>query len=324
MRPVCMVLSWAALATSAAAAPPPEGFGAARLISGSPDFQNCIQGDGDCQANFYRFLGNSMLEQGFAMQHQPLLSSPLSDDRAGFVVGGDLTTFPFAAPRENLSGKQENTSFSPVFPQLVVGWRGAGDESGQTAVGLSFLPPVPVQGASALSLSVDGGRAWGGPEALRFGLEGGLSFVRALAPIVATTDQLENRDQFDNPDNLDPEVFARVCGPDVADGASGCIDRFRLLNLELRAGLSLPLGAFRPFAKLGLTLVNERLDVKYDATAWGVTALQPAVHGGCTWAPGEHIRLALGGSLGLLQGNQSEDHRAGLLGKLVGAAGWAF
>jgi hypothetical protein len=318
-----LTLLLSALSGTALAAPP-EGFGSARLVSGTPDFSSCIESGGACQADFYRFLGNSMLEQGFAMQHHALLTSPVSNRRAGWVAGGDLATFPFAPPRENLSGKQENTSFSPVFPQVVGGYVFEGSRDGQGAVGLSLLPPVPVGGASALSVALDTAYAWGPADGARWGLEGGLAYVRATAPIVATQDQVANRDEFSNPDNLDPVQFAAVCGEDVAAGADGCLDTFSLINLTIRGGWSPALGTWAPYAKAGITVVNELLVVKYDDTTWGVFAVQPSVHGGTSWAPGDHVLLAVGASAALQQANQSEEDRVGLFGTLEGAAGWRF
>lgn len=313
------------LVPSAEAAPPPEGFGSPRLLEGQPDFTGCIEDGGACQANFFRFLGHSMLEQGFAMQHHPLLSSPLTNRRSGPVVGGDLATFPFAPPRENLSGKEENTSFSPVFPHVDLAWLFESDGSGQGGVGVAFLPPIPVNGASALSIALSGGHAWGPRDGTRWGVEGTVAFVRAGAPIVATEEQVASRDDFDNPDNLDPEVFDAVCGADVAAGAGGCLDTYTLLNAAVRGGWSGSVGgAWTPYAKLGLTAVTERLDVKYDATSWGIFALQPSAHVGTGWLPGEHLVLALGASAALQQANQHEEDRVGLFTTLEGAAGWSF
>lgn len=313
-----------AAALPAHADAPPEGFGSARLVSGNPDFGRCFNGGGDCQANFFRFLTHSMMEQGFAMQHHGLLASPLNNRRTGVVVGGDLATFPFAEPRENLSGKQENTSFSPVFPQVAAAWMFDEQDQGQGGVGLSFLPPIPVGGASALSIAVDGGWAWGPADGTRWSVEGGVSFVRATAPIVATEEQLANRDDFSNPDNLDPEQYARVCGEDVSNGAGGCLDTFSLLNTSVRGGGSPRVGAWAPYTKVGLTAVVNRLYVKYDDTTWGVFAIQPSVHLGTSWIPGEHLVLAVGASGALQQANQNEADTLGLFSTLEGAAGWSF
>lgn len=313
-----------ALNAVAHAEAPPEGFGSARLVSGSPDFRGCITGGGTCQQSFFRFLSHSMLEQGFAMQHHGLLASPLNNRREGFAVGGDLATFPFAPPRENLSGKQENTQFSPVFPQASVAWLSPGTARGQGGVGLSVLPPVPVGGASALSLAVDGGWAWGAADGTRWSVEGTLSYVRATAPIVATEDQVADRDSFTNPDNLDPERFAEVCGEDVDAGAGGCLDTYVLLNTGLRAGWSPRFGTWAPYSKVGLTLVTNRLDVKYDGTSWGLVAVQPSVHLGTSWLPGDHLVVGAGVSAALQQANQNEADRLGLFSTLEGAAGWRF
>jgi hypothetical protein len=266
-----------------------------------------------------------MVEQGFAMQSNGLSNTPLSERRAGISVGGQVSTFPFSPPRENLSGKEENTSFSPVFPRLEVGYTTALTERSQRSLGLHLLPPLRVNGASALLVAVEAGQSWGDGEGRRLGLEADLSYLRALAPITATEEQLSQRDEWSNPDNLDPEQFEAVCGSDVAEGAAGCIDRFSFVNVGLRAGWSDAVGeSLFPYAKAGLNVVNERMFVKYDGTTWGLFALQPSLHGGVVWAPGEAARLGLGGSTALRQRNQSTEDRFGLLETIEGSAGWHF
>ena len=313
------------LLLSPASAAPPLGFGSANLRDGAPDFTECVESGGDCQQRFYQFLGASMVEQGFAMQANGLSGSPLSLRREGWTFGGALSTFPFAPPRKNLSGKEENTSFSPVFPRIEASYTTALEGRVQRSIGGFLLPPVPVKGASALLLGVEGGQTWGDGAGRRLGVEGDLSFLRARAPIAATEAQLAARDSFSNPNNLDPEQFDAVCGADVAAGAGGCIDTYSFLNVGLRAGWSDRWGeAFLPYAKLGLNVVNERLHIKYDDTTWGIFALQPAAHAGVVWAPGEHLTLGLGGSGALRQKNQAVEDKVGLLGTLEGSFGWTL
>ena len=311
---------------SEAQAANPAGFGAARLLSGTPDFGSCINDDSACQQRFFGFLGVSMLEQGFAMQGRSLQLSPLLNRRGGWHVGGALHTFPFKPPRSNLSGKEENTSFSPVFPRITGGYSAANDGDGRSwSLGGSLLPPVPVGGASALLLGVDGGLAWGPAKGLRHGLELDLQGVRARAPITATEEQVENRDSFSNPDNLDPQQFEEVCGDDLDAGASGCIDTYTFLNTSLRWGLSHRFeNGFTPGLKLGVTYVHERLQVKYDDTRWGVDAIQPSAHVALAWELGDHVFLGLGGSTALKQANQDPDEKAGFFGTIDGAAAWMF
>jgi len=317
-------LGLALLAPSVADAAPGNGFGSARLVSGSPDFTDCIEGGGDCQTDFFNFLTESMVEQGFTMQDHAVASSPLTHRRKGWHVGGSLATFPFGPPPENLSGKEENTQFSPVFPRLLGGYM-TGDGGKQKAIGFSFTPPVPVKGASALGLGVNGALSKGGKEATRQGIEADISFVRAKAPIAATEDQVENRDNFSNPDNLDPEQFDAVCGEDVANGAGGCLDTFTLLNVSVRAVQSWHVGnGFTPYVKAGVTFVDEWLYIKYDDTTWGVFAIQPSVHAGSGWNAGDHMFLSLGGAAALRQANQSEAGSAGVFYTFEGAMAWAF
>ena len=296
-----------------------DGFGSARLLNGQPRdeaFQDCLEAEG-CRNNFLRFLSESMLEQGFTMQGLSMSLSPLAHDRDGFIIGGSLSTFPFGAPATNLSGKEENTKFSPVFPRINAGFISQRDDR-RTALGASFLPPIPVGGASALQLGVEGGIVFAGPEESGFGLEAEATIINARAPIAATEEQLADRDSFSNPDNLDPDVYEEVCG------TAGCLDTFTMANLELRAGYGVVMGDFRPYARAGVTVVNESLYVMYDDTTWGLLAIQPAVHVGSGWQRGEDLHLGLGGSLALKQANQSESGSVGVLYTLQGSAAWAF
>ncbi|HJN74830.1 MAG TPA: hypothetical protein QGF58_12930 [Myxococcota bacterium] len=240
--------------------------GNVELVSGQPqdqDFQDCLASP-NCEENFKSFLGQSMSEQGFTMQHHAIADSALSNPGEGLVVGAALSTFPFGPPVENLSGKEENTSFSPVFPRLQVAWFGQ-----RWSVGAFGLPPIPVSGASAWTAGLSGSVTrplgdWTG------GLEADFSYLVANAPVTASQEQIDDRDSLSNPDNLDPDVADASCGGD------GCIDRFTLANFALRAGVSRELGRLTPYGKLGVTRVNERLAVEYDSTEWLLRVTQPS------------------------------------------------
>lgn len=292
-------------------------FGRADLVAGTPDFTGCLASEG-CADAFYGFLSESLLDQGFAMQHQATMTSAtLRAGPGGGVVGGGLSTFPFGPPPENLSGKAENTQFSPVFPSLQGGRVVALSGGRRLGLGGAVLPPIPVGGASALLLATDASLAWE-RDAGAWGLESDLSVVRAKAPVAATDEQLEDRDSWSNPDNLDPERYAEVCGE------AGCKDTFVAAHLGLRGARSWQLGIARPQVQAGLNVVYERLHVQYDATTWALLALQPTLAAGVGLEPGGHLFLHAGGRLALLQPNQNRDQEAGLLGRLEGSAGWRF
>lgn len=288
------------------------------IVEGTPAFEDCLQSAG-CADRFYRFLGLSMAEQGFTFQNDPQLLSPTLSTRDGWAVGGLLTTFPFPEPRENLSGKEENTSYSPVLPRLFGGWRGTVGEL-RAGGGVFFLPPIPVGGASALVLGAEGGVTIPVSDAVRLGAELDLTTTRARAPIVASEAQYEARDDFDNPTNLDPAIYEEVCLPD------GCVDTFLVTNGGARLVASFGSGPVLPYVKLGVNLVRERLKVQYDGTTWGLGGVQGVAHGGALLQLGEHVDLALGGALGLRPATLALEPGggAGLYGKLQGSAAWSF
>jgi len=292
--------------------------GQPRIVAGEPEFAGCLQA-AQCSENFYRFLGLSMAEQGFTFQNDPQLLSPTLSRRDGWTVGGLLTTFPFSPPRENLSGKEENTSYSPVLPRIFGGWKGDMG-SGVFGAGAFFLPPIPVGGASALIAGVETGYGFRIGDKVRIGPEVDFTYTRARAPIVASEEQYENRDSFDNPSNLDPEVYEEVCLPD------GCVDTFTTANAGIRVAASVQAGPLAPYLKLGINTVTERLQVEYDDTTWGLDGVQAVAHTGTLLMVGDHLDLALGGAVGLRPASLNEDPEggAGLYGKLQGSAGWSF
>jgi hypothetical protein len=289
------------------------------LVQGTPEFQSCLTNPG-CADRFYRFLGLSMAEQGFTFQNDPQLLSPTLSRREGFTAGALLTTFPFAKPRENLSGKEENTSYSPVLPRIFGGYKGEGPGNTRVGAGAFFLPPIPVGGASALIAGIETGAALPVGEVARVGLELDFTYTRARAPIVASEEQYEARGDFDNPNNLDPEVYEEVCLPD------GCVDTFTVANGGVRVAASVDAGPLAPYVKVGLNTVSERLQVQYDDTTWGLSGIQPVAHLGSLLFIGDHVDLGLGAAFGVRPAalNLEPGGGAGLYAKVQGSAGWTF
>ena len=227
-----------------------------------------------------------------------------------------LHTFPFAPPRMNLSGKTENTQFSPVLPKLAAArtWD-VGDR--HMGVGLTALPPIKVQGAAALILGLSGSIARDTSTG-RVGLEADFSFVRAKAPVAASKEQMEDAGEFSE-GHLEDELYEANCDPDT-----GCIDTFSLANLELMGRVGWKVGdVLVPHVGLGITVLNERLQIQYDDTAWSMFGIQPAVHVGAAWTPSDPVFLSAGASAGLRQANQSPDG-LGMFTRLEGAAGYRF
>ena len=297
-------LAW--LVQSATAA-----VGGARLVDGTPDFEDCIQNEGDCADRFFSFLSHSILEQGFAMQANLLNASPLLAGQGTFV-GGQLSTFPFSPPQENLSGKEENTDFIPVFPKLHVGHR-----TEQKSFGFSLTPPVPVKGASAFFFGGRSGMVLNDNQSIE--LELGL--LRATAPIAATDEQLENKDSFENPDNLNDAQFEERCGSQE----NGCIDTLWMTQVAARYLYRLPLGErMSLYAQGSLVVSTYRLYIMYDDTKWGVFSIQPTVHGGSFLVDTERITLTLGGGLGTLGPSQHRNQKFGLVGRVEGLFSLSF
>ncbi len=293
-------------------------FGQVDLVAGSPEFGGCIAGDREdadtCAGKFYRFLTDSLLTQGFTFQGQPAAGSAVFQREAGWMLGARLDSFPLGPPPENLSGKPENTQFSPVLPRLMGAYRL--DQARDLSLGASLLPPIPVGGASALVLGVEASLAGElGPTRLGGALE--LGYARARAPIVASEEQFESREDWSNPDNLDPETYEAVCGA----SERGCLDTFQQLTVGAHAQAAWSLGAFQPYARLNLSFLVDSLYVMYDDTTWRLLALQPGLGAGSALDLGR-ATLHLGGDLAPLGPNQSETQALGLLWKLEGSASW--
>ena len=295
------------------------GFGGVALSSGSVDFEDCLNG-AQCAGRFYRFLSQATLEQGFAMEGASVMTSAVVNRHEGWVVGGLLHTFPFGPPRKNLSGKTENTQFSPVFPKLLSGHLSTHGDT-HMGFGLTLLPPVPVRGAAALSLGLDASLAKTlGDSKTRVGVDLDFSFIRATAPVAASKEQMESAEEEWFEENVDREVFEERCDPDV-----GCTDVFKIANLAILGGISWEVGAsLFPYLRGGLAVTNEFLYVQYDGTHWRQFGLQPQVQAGTAWAPSEALLLSLGVSTALKQPNQNPADRVGFFYKLTGAAAYRF
>ncbi len=304
------------LAGLALAAP----FGQVDLVRGSPEFTSCIDDDRDdpdsCAARFYRFLTDSLLTQGYTFQGAPTASSAGFVRESGYTLGARVDTFPLGPPPENLSGKAENTQFSPVLPRLFGSVQRSGDRS--YALGLSLLPPIPVGGASALVLGLD---ASAGQDLGRTRVSGSLElgYARARAPIVASEEQFESRDDFSNPNNLDPETYEAVCGA----SEHGCLDTFSQLTVALHGMASWVTGPVQPYVRGDLALLNTSLYVMYDDTDWRLRALQPGLGVGLG-APLGPTFLSAGLDLAPIGPQQSEEEVLGLLWKAQGSASWVF
>ena len=282
--------------------------GEVRLVEGTPEFQNCLSNP-DCNARFHDFLGQSMAEQGFAMQAHSLLGVSLWGD-GGWTVGAQVGTFPFGDPAENLSGKEENTQFSPVFPRIRAAY-GVGDAT----MGFTLVPPVPVGGASAFATSLDLSRSVR-RGMTRLTVQGEWSFVRARAPVVASEEQFENRESFDNPANLLPETYEAVCVP-----AGGCVDTYRNGTGTLRGLASWSVGPATPYVGVGAGYSGHALWVMYDDTAWRIDTWQASAHGGTGLSFGP-VRVNVGASVAPIPPSLQQDDV--VFYKLDGGAGLNF
>ena len=291
----------------------------AHLAEGTPEFESCLSNP-SCEESFYAFLGHSMVEQGFTFQGQAQLGSALVQPQDGPFAAISAATFPFSPPRENLSGKEENTSYSPVIPRLQGGWVGPVAENVRFGAFGAFFPPIAVGGASAFVLEAGASVAWQPSELFRLGAELDLTWTEANAPIVASEEQYEARDDFDNPSNLDPETYEEVCIP-----AGGCVDTFTLLNPSLLLGATvLPRPWLTITAKLGAAYVNESLWVMYDDTLWRLGGLQPSAHLDVgLQIPGTGLTGALGAATAYRPPAWSEE-TGGALFRLNGSIGWVF
>jgi hypothetical protein len=281
-------------------------FGQVKLTSGAPEFEDCLESD--CANSFYSFLTHSMLEQGFTIQSRNMLSSSLATTPEGWFTGTSLSTFPFHPPQKNLSGKEENTSFSPLFPRIQVGHR-----QEEYGCGLSLLPPVPVKGAAASFASVDYNKLLKQSEKGRTNIAFELSGAHIKAPITASEEQHESKESFDN---LNDETYQERC----ASQENGCIDTFALTHLSGFAGHAWSLNpVFQPYAQAGLTFISEWLYVMYDDTSWNVLTIQPSAQAGGI-IQYQQLLLILNGSVAL----QHRENKIGAFSTIELHAGWIF
>lgn len=286
----------------------------ASLVKGAPEFTGCLDSD-NCASDFHQFLTHSMMEQGMSMQSHTILSTPLlSVSEGGIFAGAGVHSFPFSSPQENLSGKEENTSFSPVFPSIELG-----KVSEKKSYSLKLLPPVPVQGASAFLLSGNISRLLQQEDNWKRSLDTELGLVRARAPITASEEQLEDRDSFDNPDNLLEDTYNENC-PD------GCIDTYYHASLEFRIGQSWQVSSLlQPYVQLGSNIIYENLFVQYDQTGWALWSIQPTLRSGLglQFLDG-NLQAMIGGMVTPKYPSQDRDGKLGIFYTTQGQIGYLF
>jgi opacity protein-like surface antigen len=188
-------------------------------------------------------------------------------------------------------------------------------------LGATLLPPIPVGGAAALNIGLDGSYAKTLSDGrTRMGVDVDFSFVRATAPVTASEEHMESAQEDGYSGNVDSAVFEARCDPD-----EGCIDVFKVANLAVKAGMSWMIGErLMPYAQVGLSMTNEWLYVDYDGSRWTHFGIQPTLSGGGAWTPTESVFLSLGASLGLQQSNQNPAEHPGVFAKLTGSAATRF
>jgi hypothetical protein len=254
-----------------------------------------------------------MMEQGFVIQSHNVMGTTLVHDQKGWFSGISLSSFPLIPPQKNLSGKEENTSFSPVFPRIHLGY--VQDES---SCGLSILPPIPVNGAQALFLSLDYDRKLYEDEEIVRSLSFDVSVAHVRAPITASEEQFSERESFENPSNLDPDIYLDRC-------AEGCIDQFSLSHFSTRMGQSWRnKKRVRPFVQGGVTIISQWLYVMYDDTFWNIISLQPTVHAGGSFAVYDRFRVVMGVSTGLQLPMQHREGEWGVFYTFDAQASYGF
>ena len=173
---------------------------------------------------------------------------PPHQPAVGTVVGGDLATFPFA-PRGRTCLERKRTPASlQSFPTWASPWLFESDASGQGGLGCEYRPS-----RSMVRRAVHRGQRWpclGATRRHPVGCGGHGRLRPRRRAHRDTEEQVASRDGFDNPDNLDPEVFDAVCGADVAAGST--VLDYTLLNAAVRGGWSGPsAGRGRPTRSWG-------------------------------------------------------------------------
>ena len=279
-------------------------FGQTTLSAGSPDFKDCLD-NSNCIDDFYRFLTHSMLEQGFAIEGRSLLANPALTKQENFVFGTSITTFPFSPPQKNLSGKEENTSFSPVFPRFHGHYI---QDDKKNSYGIGILPPIPIKGASVLFTSLHYVRLISPQNT--FQIDG--SFAHILAPITASEEQFEDKENFSNPDNLNDSLYQERC----ASQENGCIDQYNIVHTSgswLHTWTTTK--TIQPYTQLGVTALYERLYVMYDDTTWEIFSLQPVGTGGVSWS-NQNYFCSIGASLAPQFPQQNRDSNFGAFYRL--------
>ena len=231
--------------------------------------------DAGCGAYIATQLSENLVEAGFALAHSPLAGSALAGKGVGLVVEAHVDSLPVG--KRNELG--EGLKLPPVVPRLVAAYHLGSytydDPYPQYTLAAHLLPPVGSSEGRGWSVGGTASAALPIVEQWWWGAEADYTYGEVRATLVGTPARLRQYDE------IKPYVRAieAACEP--------CVDRVDQHALALRAGPSIePHPALFGYARGGVLIIDQRLDLAIDGSRWGLGGTLP------TFGFGGGVRIA--------------------------------
>jgi len=254
----------------------------ARLTKGGDVLAPCLE-VADCNEWFSTSLVETLVENGFALQHSPLATSALGGKGMGLVTEFGVDTAAFG-PRNDIGAK-----FPPlaVIPRIELGYQyGSYTYDApypQVAAGLYVTPMRGLPGLSVWSLGGSLSGAYPINQLLWVGAEVDYGYSILEAGFFDDPDDLTGFDELDTYADLD-EV-----------DCLGCPDQLTQDVFGMRLGLSLePIPALFTYTRFGLNRSSLEFVQGLDGTTWEIKDWRAHIHGGVGARAGDRLQLSAG------------------------------
>jgi hypothetical protein len=288
------------LLPAAFAAPAPSPDGATVLAP-------CLD-DTTCDGEWRPLLAETLLESGYTLIHEPVITSALGGKGAGLVVELEVGSAPLG-PRNELQALFPNV---PALPTVAVGYH-VGSYTYETpypqvTVGLHGLAPVRVGDVSLWSGGATASAAAPLSPAVWLGAEGTWTYARLVAPISSNVDQLDVVSSF--------LLASPLC-------AAPCTDTFAQHAPALRVGASFePVPAAFAWVKVGGVALIQRLSLAVDGSDWRWRPVIPELAAGVGLRAGDRFQVGLSG---VAAARPSRTETSGpLMARVVATTGFRF
>jgi hypothetical protein len=258
------------------------GQSAIALHRGPTVLQPCLD-DVACTGYFAPQLSETLVEAGFMLQHDAVGTTAFGGRGTGLVLEAGLNSMSLGRPNT----LQSTFPLVPAIARFAVGgllgWGSVADPGPQLALGLHALPRLRIGGGTTSAFGVTTSaaipferRVWLGGEVSWTAAEFGVSLVDSTADLREL-------------DEVRPYVEGQLECPEP------CIDHLAAHAVSARLGTTVePVPEVFVYARGGVIVQHERLDIALDGSEWRLTAVSPEASLGAGFRAGDRWQMALG------------------------------